>query len=279
MRECLRSRGANASEVCKIYPPFPREGRGECRVPTHPQPRMQNKKAYELVTTGRPDDPAFPHAMVLTVSFVISPVIGLVCHRRFACAKLDASVEASGPHDFAVRVQHRSSAVPNSVHRIPSRVRDDRERPSVGRDGAIRKVFCLVLEARYFCGQGWTGVLRNSPARVIASAAKQSSFERHGGLRQAGLLRRFAPSANASRLSQAMTDALTSERYLSLPLVGRVAGRRPVGWGSPSALRILSMAPARLSFTSEFQNRRTLKPCDTRKVSRMQSAFSPSGRP
>jgi hypothetical protein len=72
---------------------------------------MQNKKAYELVTTGRPDDPAFPHAMVLTVSFVISPVIGLVCHRRFACAKLDASVEASGPHDFAVRVQHRSSAV------------------------------------------------------------------------------------------------------------------------------------------------------------------------
>src|SRR4051794_33635335 len=45
---------------------------------------MQIKKAYELVTTGKPDDPAFPHAMVLTVSFVISPVIGLCCHRRFA---------------------------------------------------------------------------------------------------------------------------------------------------------------------------------------------------
>src|SRR3954463_13784905 len=122
---------------------------------------MQNKKAYELVTTGRPDDPAFPHAMVLTVSFVISPVIGLVCHRRFACTKLDASVEASGPHDFAVRVQHRSSAVPNSVHRIPSRVRDGRERPLVGRDGAIRKVFRLKREARYFCERGWTGDLRN----------------------------------------------------------------------------------------------------------------------
>jgi hypothetical protein len=39
---------------------------------------MQIKKAYELVTTGKPDDPAFPHAMVLTVSFVISPVIGFV---------------------------------------------------------------------------------------------------------------------------------------------------------------------------------------------------------
>src|SRR3954447_4300605 len=73
-----RSRGANASEVCENFPPFPWEGRGECRVPTHPQPRMQSKKAYELVTTGKPDDPAFPHAMVLTFSSVISPVIGFV---------------------------------------------------------------------------------------------------------------------------------------------------------------------------------------------------------
>src|SRR3982751_4417289 len=120
---------------------------------------MQSKKAYELVTTGKPDDPAFPHAMVLTVSFVISPVIGLCCHRRLArlSAKLDASVEASGPHDFAVRVQHRSSAAPNSVHRIPPRVRDDRERPLVGRDGAIRKVFCVWGETKYFREQGWTG--------------------------------------------------------------------------------------------------------------------------
>jgi hypothetical protein len=58
--------------------------------------------------------------MVLTVSFVLSPVIGLSCHRRLAdtSARLDASVEASGPYDFAVRV----SAVRQKricVHRIP----------------------------------------------------------------------------------------------------------------------------------------------------------------
>src|SRR3954452_20382160 len=111
MRECLRSRGAECARVVPEFSTFTQEGRGECRVPTHPQPRMQSKKAYELVTTGKPDDPAFPHAMGLTVSFVISPVIGLCCHRRFACTKLDASVEASGPHDFAVRVRHRLSAV------------------------------------------------------------------------------------------------------------------------------------------------------------------------
>jgi hypothetical protein len=67
---------------------------------------------------------------------VLSPVIGLFCHRHLArlLARLDAGVEASGPHDLAVRV----SAIRQRrrrVHRIPPGVRDDRERPSVGRDG------------------------------------------------------------------------------------------------------------------------------------------------
>jgi hypothetical protein len=50
--------------------------------------------------------------MVLTISFVLSPVIGLSCHRRLrkGFRKLDASVEAPGPHDFAVRKITRSSA-------------------------------------------------------------------------------------------------------------------------------------------------------------------------
>jgi hypothetical protein len=41
-----------------------------------------------------------------TVSFVLSPVIGLFCHRHprsVSFQELDASVETSGPHDFAVR--------------------------------------------------------------------------------------------------------------------------------------------------------------------------------
>ena len=49
--------------------------------------------------------------MVLTVSFVLSLVTGLFCHHRFAedSTKLDASVGASGPHDFAVRESLRKS--------------------------------------------------------------------------------------------------------------------------------------------------------------------------
>jgi hypothetical protein len=76
--------------------------------------------------------------MVLTVSFVLSPVIGLSCHRRLrSCLhKLDTSVEASGPHDFAVRLKRvRQRAC--GVHRIPPRVRDDRDTPlcEAGRRG------------------------------------------------------------------------------------------------------------------------------------------------
>jgi hypothetical protein len=74
-----------------------------------------------VVTTSPPEHPAFPHAMVLTAYFVLSPVIGLFCHRRLrikdcprpvgptCLRKLDAGVEASGPHDFAVRSKHLSS--------------------------------------------------------------------------------------------------------------------------------------------------------------------------
>ena len=76
--------------------------------------------------------------MVLTVSFVIFPVIGLGCHRRqqSRLRQLDASVEASEPHDFAVRFRAvRQKHV--SVHRISSRVSDDRE-PPLGWDETAR---------------------------------------------------------------------------------------------------------------------------------------------
>ena len=58
------------------------------------------------VSQVTPESPGIPRAMVLTVYFVLSPATGLFCHRRLrnTFRKLDASVGASGPHDFAVRV-------------------------------------------------------------------------------------------------------------------------------------------------------------------------------
>ncbi len=68
----------------------------------------------------------------------------------------DTSVGVSGPHDFAVRL----SAIRQKrirVHRIPPRVRDDRERPSVGRDGCGYRLICTFRKTEYFFGRGLTG--------------------------------------------------------------------------------------------------------------------------
>jgi hypothetical protein len=56
-------------------------------------------KAYELVTTGSPDQSGIPCAMVLTVSFVLSPVTGLFCHRRVAEKNPRNLTPASGRQD------------------------------------------------------------------------------------------------------------------------------------------------------------------------------------
>src|SRR6266436_3117015 len=71
--------------------------------------------------------------MVLTVSFVLSPVTMLGCHRRLRFTRqLDTSVGASGPHDFSVRVSAlRPWRHPRPPHPAPN-VFDDRETPLRG---------------------------------------------------------------------------------------------------------------------------------------------------
>ena len=63
------------SEVCKNLIALETKGAGNAGRSTRPQPRMQNKKAYELVTTVTSVSPDIPRAMVLTSYRVLSPVI------------------------------------------------------------------------------------------------------------------------------------------------------------------------------------------------------------
>jgi hypothetical protein len=86
---------------------------------------------------GHAGSSGIPRAMVLTVSFVLSPVIGLSCHRRqrkFISANLtpasrrqDHTTSPSAPARFVKRAAR--------VHRIPSRIDDVRNAPLSGRDG------------------------------------------------------------------------------------------------------------------------------------------------
>ena len=94
--------------------------------------------------------------------YVLSPVSGVVCHRRHAglTTQLDATVAAPGPHDFAVRcsvfVRRETRLTPQRPsHPVPT-YRDDRETSSGGRDSAGYAPDCHFCKAEYFLSRGLT---------------------------------------------------------------------------------------------------------------------------
>jgi hypothetical protein len=109
-------------------------GRRECRALDAPAALRAKVESTQASHHGHAGSPGIPRAMVLTGSFALSPVTGLCCHRHLAdtSAKLDASVGASGPHDFAVRLTRRSLSAPSaSIASRPASV-TIASRPSVG---------------------------------------------------------------------------------------------------------------------------------------------------
>jgi hypothetical protein len=96
--------------------------------------------------------------------------------RGVSSTKLDASVGASGPHGFAVRLKRiRQSAI--RVHCIPPRVRDDREPPLRWDETAvISEVIWVGRKQNYFFRRDWT------------SRIALNRFEKFGATRK----RRFA---------------------------------------------------------------------------------------
>ena len=98
-----------------------------------------------------------------TAYIALSRVTGLSCHpRRRSCLhQLDASVGASGPHDFAVRVSvARLASLPRPPHSVPN-VRDDRETPLWRvRNGAQIAIDASGWETKYFFPRDWTTQIR-----------------------------------------------------------------------------------------------------------------------
>jgi hypothetical protein len=131
-----------------------------------PGARCARSRAWCVVNTrvshhGHTGTPGIPRAMVLTVSFVLSSVTGLVCHRhrRNDFQQLDTSVGVSGPHDFAVRLStHSSSARQASTASPAPRFVTIAKRPS--------------------CGQKTRG---NMPVICPTSQAKRSAANWHDG--------------------------------------------------------------------------------------------------
>src|ERR1700738_4763425 len=140
-----------------IFVPPKTEGAGKAGCRSHPWVPC-NRKHGGRTTGSTGITPAFP-AQWFTAYFVLSPVTGLFCHRHLAenPAKLDASVGASGPHGFAVRVSTiRQARRPRPPHPAPY-VRDDRDTP-LFRDGMAGHVHLIWVrrKRKYFCKGGWT---------------------------------------------------------------------------------------------------------------------------
>jgi len=88
-----------------------------------------------VFTAEAPDTSGIPHAMVLRLIRDL-PGDRALLPPSFAglTRDLGASVGASGPHDFAVRVRLARQARRSRPSHPASRVRDVAQRPSVGRD-------------------------------------------------------------------------------------------------------------------------------------------------
>src|SRR6267378_3924563 len=63
----------------------PKEGVGNAGCPWHPRPRVHLVVVERTrVTTSTPESPDVPARNGFTAYFVLSPAIGLFCHRRLA---------------------------------------------------------------------------------------------------------------------------------------------------------------------------------------------------
>src|ERR1700693_1622906 len=104
----------------------------------HPQPRVRFVVGVctRVFTAEAPETSGIPHAMVLRLISrsprgpgFLAPVIP----EKLASQELNASVGASGPHDFTVRetplVRAKELRPSSCVHRVPANVRDDRDTP------------------------------------------------------------------------------------------------------------------------------------------------------
>src|ERR1700674_2177110 len=101
----------DAPEVCINFTLLQNGGCRESRMPI--APAVVRTKSARVDHRFNRITPAFP-ARWFTAYFVLSPVNGLSCHRRRTdtSARLDASIAAPEPHDFAVRFSRARQSQP-----------------------------------------------------------------------------------------------------------------------------------------------------------------------
>ena len=93
---------------------------------------------------------------------LLSPLPGP--HRQ---ARIDATVAAPGPHDFAVRSGHHSSIAPPRPSHPAARFVTIASRPFAGRDGEAYATNPNFCKQEYFCARGLTGFRSDLPVGPV----------------------------------------------------------------------------------------------------------------
>jgi hypothetical protein len=126
-------------EFCKSFRPKDRgagdpqeraQGRPGARCTRGLACKWTTKDAHEHTGSAEAFRPSLRNGF--TAYFALSPVIGFlatVAPEKLASQELDASVEASGPHDFAVRISAVRLAALSRPSLPAPNVRDDRDTP------------------------------------------------------------------------------------------------------------------------------------------------------
>jgi hypothetical protein len=129
------------------------EGAGNAGRSMRPQPRMQNKIAYECshhghtgITRHSPRNGFNGFLRALPGDRACLPPSSA----KVVFCELDTGVGASGPHDFAVRSKRHSSKAPPRPPHPAAHVRDDRETPlERRRDGQRIRLIWVRRQAKF----------------------------------------------------------------------------------------------------------------------------------
>jgi hypothetical protein len=145
-------------EVCQKFPALSNRGRGEAGRPMRPIAACARIVVERTrVSQVTPESPGTPRAVVYSL-YALSPAIrpGFVTVACASSRKLDASLEASGPHDFTVRfsaVRYRRDPRPPHPHPTSVTIANA---PLSGTGWQIIRLICTSDKQKYFCRRGWT---------------------------------------------------------------------------------------------------------------------------
>ena len=180
MRITLAARRARGFAIT-----FAPGGRGECRVPSAPAASCAKwlvQDAHEYSQRSHRKSPGIPARNGFTAYVVLSPAIGLSCHRRLRKSLPANLTPASRRQDHTIlpsACKTLSSEAPlASIASNPASV-TIAIRPSSGVDGGIAKLICNFGKTEYFFARGWTG--RNSLIQLRKLGFRRKSAGRAGG--------------------------------------------------------------------------------------------------